>query len=240
MITPVHVDPRWSVGGKPHGGHLLGLLTAPGLDDAHPHPLSLSAVFTASPSESEARVHVTRLRTGRRVATSRLQLEQDGEVKVEALLSAGTLRADAEAGGPAIAAPLLPPPEDCPRSPSERGGLRIGFLDQVELRLDPGSDPATGATRGWVRRADGADPTVLDLVVFLDALPPVPLAMGKPGWVPTVELTAYVRALPAPGWLRATQSSTLLEDGWVDEDCVIWDSRGRLVAQARQLATYRG
>jgi hypothetical protein len=31
----------------------------------------------------------------------------------------------------------------------------------------------------------------------------------------------------------------LLEDGWLDETCDVWDSRGRLVCQARQLAGYR-
>ena len=30
-----------------------------------------------------------------------------------------------------------------------------------------------------------------------------------------------------------------LADGWLDEECELWDSNGRLVAQARQLAAYR-
>jgi hypothetical protein len=35
------------------------------------------------------------------------------------------------------------------------------------------------------------------------------------------------------------QRARLLQDGWLDEECELWDSRGRLVAQARQLAGYR-
>ena len=70
-------------------------------------------------------------------------------------------------------------------------------------------------------------------------LPPVTFDLGLAGWVPTVELTVHLRGLPAPGWVRAVQWATLLQDGWLDEECLIWDSRDRLVAQARQLAGYR-
>ncbi len=59
------------------------------------------------------------------------------------------------------------------------------------------------------------------------------------GWVPTVELTSYVRALPAEGPLRVRQRARLVEAGFVDESCDVWDSRGRLVAQATQLASVR-
>ena len=64
-------------------------------------------------------------------------------------------------------------------------------------------------------------------------------ALGLTGWVPTVELTVHVRALPAPGWLRVVQRRSVIADGWLDETCEIWDSTDRLVAQAVQLAGYR-
>ena len=48
-----------------------------------------------------------------------------------------------------------------------------------------------------------------------------------------------VRGVPAPGWLAVVQRARLVHDGWLDEDCEVWDSEGRLVAQARQLAMYR-
>ena len=35
------------------------------------------------------------------------------------------------------------------------------------------------------------------------------------------------------------QRAGLVEGGLVDEECEVWDSRGRLVAQARQLAAVR-
>jgi hypothetical protein len=39
--------------------------------------------------------------------------------------------------------------------------------------------------------------------------------------------------------VRVLQRARLLRDGWLDEECEIWDSADRLVAQARQLAGYR-
>jgi hypothetical protein len=55
-------------------------------------------------------------------------------------------------------------------------------------------------------------------------------------WTPTVELTAHVRASPAPGWLRCRFSTRFVTAGFLEEDGEVWDSTGRLVGQARQLA----
>ena len=51
-----------------------------------------------------------------------------------------------------------------------------------------------------------------------------------------MELTAHVRALPAPGWISARLSTRNIAGGMFEEDCELWDSAGRLVAQSRQLA----
>ena len=93
--------------------------------------------------------------------------------------------------------------------------------------------------RGWCRLRDGTEPDPLVLLQMGDAFPPVTFDLGLFGWVPTIELTTYVRAQPAPGWLACRMSARLLADGWIDEDAELWDSEGHLVAQARQLAGYR-
>ena len=108
-----------------------------------------------------------------------------------------------------------------------------------ESKSAVGAPAGVAEVRAWLRRDDGDDASMLDLLVFADALPPVTFDLGLMGWVPTVELTVLLRALPAPGWVRAVQRARLLQDGWLDEECELWDSEGRLVAQARQLAGYR-
>lgn len=210
--------------------------------------MAVSAHYVSSPDPGPAQVEVERLRTGRRVSSSRVRLAQDGVIRVEALVSAGRLEATSQPYWVSdVGPPELPPPEDCPRSPSQGPrGMTVGHLDHVDLRLDPETlgwasrNPAHRAEfRAWIRRDDGADAGTGDLLVFADALPPVTFDLGLMGWVPTLELTVLIRALPAPGWLRAVQRARLLQGEWLDEECELWDSRGRLVAQARQLAGYR-
>ena len=73
----------------------------------------------------------------------------------------------------------------------------------------------------------------------MDAFPPATFDIEFAGWVPTLELTAYVRALPAPGPVQIVQRAQLIEAGRVDEVCYVWDSAGRLVAHGTQLAGIR-
>jgi acyl-CoA thioesterase len=90
--------------------------------------------------------------------------------------------------------------------------------------------------RGWVRMADGAEPDPLVAILAADALPPTVFRLGVFGWAPTVELTFLLRGLPAPGWLAVRTSTQRVAGGWFDENAEVWDSAGRLVGQARQLA----
>lgn len=238
----LQLDPTWAVGGRPHGGYLLRRVVEQVLTEQHPHPMAVSAHFARSPLAADpVQVEVERLRVGRRVASSRARLSQAGEPCVEVLVSHGTLTATEPRWTDGDTGPVLPPVEDCLAAPADPGaGIRVGHLDHVDLRLDLSSYDVPGAeVRAWVQRADAAAPTVLDLLVFTDALPPVTFGLGMTGWSPTVELTVLLRALPAAGWVKAVQRGRLLQDGWLDEDCDLYDATGRLVAQGRQLAGYR-
>ena len=90
--------------------------------------------------------------------------------------------------------------------------------------------------QAWFRLADEREPDPLALLMTVDALPPVTFDLGMPGWAPTLELTAHVRAHPAPGWLKVRHATRNMAGGMFEEDCEVWDSAGRLVAQSRQLA----
>lgn len=246
----VELGDQWAYGaGTLHGGWLLELITAAALTGtSHPHPLAVSAQFASRASLGPARVEVERVREGRSVASLRARLVQDGAARVDVLLSAGTLpgphvapyRVDAEP-------PALPDPDDCVLSGPPPGHARNGLLEQLDVRVDPATsgylrgEPGGGTeVRAWVRATSGREPDPLLLLTVADALPPVTFELGLPGWVPTVELTVHLRAVPAPGWLRCVQRATVMHGGWLDEECQVWDSAGRLVAQARQLAAYRG
>ncbi len=123
---------------------------------------------------------------------------------------------------------------------------RNGIVEQLEIRLDPataawtrGSFGGGAEVRAWVRSATGREVDPLMLLTVADALPPVTFEMGIGGWVPTLELTVYLRSVPVQGWLRCVQRARLVSGGWLDEECEVWDSAGHLVVQARQLAGYK-
>ena len=239
----------WAYGaGVLHGGWLLESLAAAALEHtAHPHPLAVSAHYAAAPRVGEGDVTVEVLREGRSVSTLRTRLSQEGAVKVEALITCGALPETTT--GPLVQAgapPVLPSRDVCVRNTIQDGLPRNGITEQLEVLLDPASAgwvsgaPGGGSeVRAWVRAVDGREPDPLQLLTVADALPPVTLDLGIPGWVPTVELTVHLRAVPAPGWLRCVQRAQLVHGGWLDEECEVWDSQDRLVAQARQLAAYR-
>jgi acyl-CoA thioesterase len=245
--TDLVLDPAWTVGGKPHGGYLLAELAKAALDDDHPHPLALSAHYLSSPSPDRASVVVERLRSGRSVSSSQVQLRQGPTVNLTALLTAGRLDPDPVPFWSAHTPVELPAPEDCTRLSSQRpDGVEVGPMREMDVRLDPavagfvnGYAGKSGVMRGWLRRADGSPTSLTDLIIYADALPPVTMGLGVMGWSPTVELTFLLRGLPAPGWIRAEHHTVLMSDGWMDQDCTLWDSEGQLVAQSRQLSAYR-
>ncbi len=254
----LELDRSWTYGADlQHGGHLLERVTGAALGRVdHPHPLAVSAHYLKAPRLGPVSIETDVLRVGRSVSTVHARLVQDGRTCLDATVTAGELPAPGPpvyaAGGP----PVLPPVEDCLRNARQQGEPRNGITEQLDLRLDPTAagwlttPSGVAEVRGWVRYALPEDasaecrparrePDPLALVCLADALPPVTFALGLTGWVPTVELTVHVRALPAPGWLRLVQRAQVIADGWLDETCEIWDSTDRLVAQAVQLAAYR-
>jgi acyl-CoA thioesterase len=72
-----------------------------------------------------------------------------------------------------------------------------------------------------------------------DAMPPATFPLGSSGWVPTLQLTTYVRRVPRSEWLRARQWCVVVADGLVDERCELFDDRDELVASSSQLAMVR-
>jgi len=87
----------------------------------------------------------------------------------------------------------------------------------------------------WVR-PKGVAPDVLFAVLCGDVSAPVTFGVNRTGWAPTVQLTAYLRALPADGWLRVLCTTVQIGEDWFDEDHIVVDCEGRIIVQSRQLA----
>jgi hypothetical protein len=248
-VYSAEIHPNWSVGGKPHGGYLLAMLARAAVDTSHhPHVLAASANYVRSPQPGPAIIRTELLRNGRSAGQVRAWLEQDGEMRVMALITTGELEPGDE---PFWSAPDRMRPESSfdasVRVPAQTPvGMEVLVMGEVDLRLDPsvlnfavGKPSGSGLLHGWLSLEDGENFDPFSLLFAVDSLPPATFEVALTGWVPTIELTAYIRALPAPGPLQVLQRAQLIEGQKVDETCLVWDCRGRLVAQATQLAGIR-
>jgi acyl-coenzyme A thioesterase PaaI-like protein len=242
--------PGWVVGGGLNGGYLLAVMgqALRAAVPAKPDAVAVSAHYVSASAPGPALVTVDVRREGGSVATAAVDVVQDGAARITALATVGDLARFA-ARAPEVrtraSEPVLPPPDECIRSSDAPAEVKafVPMLDRFDLRLDPahaawgtGEPGMTGAIAGWFRWADGREPDALSLLTVCDVLPPVTFDLGLPGWAPTLELTVHVRAHPAAGWLKVRHETRNLAGGMFEEDCEIWDSAGRLVAQSRQLA----
>ncbi len=54
--------------------------------------------------------------------------------------------------------------------------------------------------------------------------------------MPTIELTVHVHKRPVPGWIGASFRTDHINAGFLEEDGVLWDELGDVVALSRQIA----
>jgi len=243
------VSPDWTIGGKPNGGYLLAMLgRAATAEVTHQHVLAISAHFLASPDPGPVQLEAEVLRGGRSASQVRARMFQGGHSCVEAIVTVGTLDEDVKpywSGGVPDLAPL-----DRAQAVRIEGnspsGLSLPIMSQVDLRIDPpslgfatGQPSGRGELHGWLDLLGGESFDPYSLVYAVDSFPPATLDVEVTGWVPTLELTVYVRALPAHGPVRVLHRAGLVDGGRVDETCFVWDSTGRLVAHGTQLAGIR-
>jgi hypothetical protein len=242
-------DPEWTIGEKPNGGYLLAMLARAGASVCSQEVVvAASAHYLRSPEPGPLVIHAELLRGGRSTSQVRARMEQRGVACVESLFTVSSLDAEAkpywDEGLPEIGSVGF---DDCvPLAGVTPTGIRVGLMGQVEIRLEPASRGFTrgeptnrGELRGWLSLPEGEPFDPFSLLFSVDSFPPATFDIAMSGWVPTLELTAYVRAVPSPGPVRILQRVQLIDGGRFDENCFVWDSTGRLVAQSSQLAGIR-
>ena len=241
------LDPGWSVGGRPNGGYLLAVLgRAAGDVSAHADVVAVSAHFLRPPAVGEADVEIEVLHEGRSVSTVRATLRQDGRTCVEALVTTGLLDETGAHWRGDLDPPPVAPTEECTRLIAVTDAFEVPLMDQLDLRLDPGSlgwtvgrPTGRGELLGPIALLDEPSFDPLSLLVAVDAFPPAPFDVELTGWVPTIQLSAYVRARPADGPVVVRHRAQVIAQGRVDETTTVWDRNGAVVAQATQVAGIR-
>ena len=240
------IEDGWDINGNANGGYLLALAVRAMRDaSGRPDPISVSAHYLAPGKPGPVTIETATVKAGRQLATMTGSM-RSGEREIMRVLGAfGDV--GAMAGGftsVAGSAPDLPLTDRCVIRDQNSGNVNIGFMRRVRVHIRPehagfadGVKSGRALIEGWFEFGDGRPIDSLALMLVIDAFPPPVFNIDIPtGWVPTVELTAHVRGIPAPGPLRCRFHTEFVQNGFLQEDSEVWDSSGMLVAQSRQLA----
>ena len=236
------IAPGWDIAEAANGGYLLAIAArAATAASGRPDPVSVTAHYLAPGRPGPVTVVTSVLKEGKRFSTVSALLSSEERPLAAVLGSFSELWGDSGAERVESAPPDRPPPEECiVVEPTDT--FPPPFVGRVELRLHPdmarfAEVPGPPRVAGWFRLRHGEPIDTLALLVAVDSFPPTVFFSNLPiAWVPTLELTAHVRARPAPGWLRCAFTTRFISGGFLEEDGELWDSTGRLVAQSRQLA----
>jgi acyl-CoA thioesterase len=227
---------------NPNGGYLAALLVRAVLAEVGDPARRLRSItlhYLRPGQVGPCEVHVSVERVGRGMTTATARLVQDGK---DALLAIVALGVDRD--GPAHddhPMPAVPPPEELER---RDGPVAMTFRDRFDTRTTFGPEPFTergteAVTGGWIRFADDEPFDDVALVLLCDAWPPAVFAIAElPVGVPTIDLTVHLRHVPSgePGWALVRFRTSVVADGYLEEDGEVWSADGRLLAHSRQLA----
>jgi acyl-CoA thioesterase len=243
------VSPDWRAGRGPHGGYLAAMLLralTEAVDDPARTPRSLTIHYARAPQPGPVSIDATIERTGRSLSTLSARMEQDGAL-VALALAAFSVPWDA----PHVAE--LPMPDVAPRDAERKTGIPLfagapAFTRQLIIQPRIGAVPFQGSDApmeigSWLGLVEPRPIDALSLAFFSDALfsPPF-IRLSEPSTTPTIDLTIHFRTPmpretePDPNELCfARFRSGLIQEGFFEEDGVIWASDGSVLVQSRQL-----
>ncbi|GAC1411738.1 MAG: thioesterase family protein [Mycobacterium sp.] len=259
------LNENWTIGPKVHGGAMLALCVNAARTEfgGAVEPIAVSGNFLSAPDPGPMRLMTTVRKRGRRVSLIDVELRQGRPAGDEGAPPAAggrsreeqkvAVRATVTLGDPEHhVAPLLsvnpvtplmqpePPPGLEPIGPEHPMADIVHLARGCDIRpslttFSPRTDGGPPIIEYWVR-PKGVAPDVLFALLCGDVSAPVTFAVNRMGWAPTVQLTAYLRAVPADGWLRVLCTTVQIGQEWFDEDHIVVDCEGRIVVQSRQLA----
>jgi acyl-CoA thioesterase len=238
---------RWRVGAGVNGGYLAAIILralTETVGDPTRHIRSLTIHYLSAAVEGPAEVSCWVERQGRSLTTVSARMEQRERTVCLALGAfSSALSGRFEHDG------LPPPPLGAPRELEPLGPLESlpEFTRQFEYRFGHGSglqsgDGEAAESGGWLRLREPRPVDPLLIAALADAwFPAVFVITPKRAPVPTIDLTIHFRRDTAAaafpdGNVHVLFSTRLVTEGFCEEDGLLWDGGGRLIAQSRQLA----
>jgi acyl-CoA thioesterase len=240
----------WNTPRGPLGGYVMAIVLRAmiaAVGDEARQPRSFTVHFLRSPTAGPVRIRPVVERTGRSLTSASARLEQDGKLIALALGAFSVAWP-----GPLLNGVVMPlveaaDPDRPPAMAPVQGADRPSFVEQLTMQHRFGDPPFSGSehgeTGGWLALREARPVDALAVCVFADAWFPAPWPrLDGLAPAPTVDLTVHFRApLPLPDEpLLGRFRSTLVRDGFFEEDGELWAPDGTLVAQSRQLGLLLG
>jgi len=243
------VSPDWLAINGPHGGYLAAMLLRAlieTVDDPARSPRSLTVHYARSSRPGPVSIDCALERSGRSLSTLSARIEQEGS-----LIALGLAAFSVPWRSPEIAE--SPMPVVAPADPT-RASRRLldvpppPFIRRLVIQSRLGGVPFAGSDEpmeigAWLGFVEQRPLDALALACFSDALfsPPF-IRLERLAATPTIDLTIHFRQRlplledPDPAELCfARCRSSLVHEGFFEEDGVIWAPDGTTLAQSRQL-----
>jgi acyl-coenzyme A thioesterase PaaI-like protein len=254
------VSPDWRAGRGPHGGYIAAIVARALIEtvaDPRRTPRSLTIHYARAPEPGPVTITTSVERAGRSLSTLSARMEQQGKLIALALAAFSVPWSAPELSD--LAMPDVAPPE-----PVRATGVPLfqgapPFTRNLVVQPRTGAMPFTGSDApmevgAWLGLAEPRAIDAISLAFFSDALfsPPF-IRLREPATTPTVDLTVHFRTPLAPASPSATGDgaaprrapahelcfarfrSGLVQDGFFEEDGVIWAADGTVLVQSRQL-----
>jgi hypothetical protein len=242
-----NISDNLSIGQTANGGYSMSLLAkacSEYLD--HKDPLVLSANYIDRVEFGPADIEVSKIASTKSTSTAHVSLSQKGNLKIFTTVTFTDFSKMKGLKENLRSEPNFEDYETCTQVP-----YKEGFSPKLDKNLEKkycsdsiwweNPKEENQATlklyMGW---KDGGPVNLFGLILFLDATtPPIYNKLGTVGWVPTLTLTSHIRNIPEPGPLKVIAKTEFITNNYIEEDREIWDSKGNLVGQSKQLAKLR-
>jgi len=245
------VSGDWTAGRGPHGGYIAAIILRALMDtvaDPARQPRSLTVHYARAPEPGPVTLHTVLHRAGRSVSTLSARLTQANRVVAVALATFSVAWSGPEIDDSTL--PEVSPPDSDRVSPEVLRRNAPPFARHLVMQPRLGAAPFSGSHEameigGWIGLAEPRTVDALSLALYSDAwFSPPYVRLERFVASPTLDLTVHFRA-PLPRsdpqeLCLARFTSTVVRDGFFEEDGVIWAPDGTVLAQSRQLALLIG
>jgi acyl-coenzyme A thioesterase PaaI-like protein len=256
------VSPDWRAGRGPHGGYIAAMLMRALIEtvaDPLRAPRSLTIHYARAPQPGPVTILARIERAGRSLSTLSARMEQEGKL-IALALAAFSLPWSAQEVLE-LPMPDVAPADPVREGGVPLFAGAPPFTRHIVVQGRTGAVPFTGSEApmeigAWLGLAEPRAIDPISLAFFSDALfsPPF-IRLKDRATTPTVDLTVHFRTPLAPAHVHGSAAgdgdvaggppldqlcfarfhSGLVQDGFFEEDGVIWAADGTVLAQSRQL-----